>query len=98
MEKRSHFREAQSFASRTLGSPLSESNFSRRDLFCYILCILITFCQFGSICALRLSRSPQLPFILGVLLVQAHTFNVVEVTGHRRFSSVSLTMSTLDYS
>ena len=29
-----------------------------------------------------------------ILLVQAHTFNVVEGTGHRRFSSVSLTMST----
>ena len=46
-----------------------------------------------------LSRSLQLSFILGILLVvqlliQAHTFNVVERTGHRRFSSVSLTMST----
>ena len=44
--------------------------------------------------ALPLSRSLQLSFILRILLVQAHTFNVVEGTGHRRFSSVSLTMST----
>ena len=44
--------------------------------------------------ALPLSRSLQLSFILRILLVQAHTFNVVERTGHRRFSSVSLTMST----
>ena len=45
--------------------------------------------------ALPLSRSLQLSIILRVLLVvQAHTFNVVERTGHRRFSSVSLTMST----
>ena len=33
-------------------------------------------------------------FAYCILLVQAHTFNVVERTGHRRFSSVSLTMST----
>ena len=44
--------------------------------------------------ALPLSRSLQLSFILRILLLQTHTFNVVERTGHRRFSSVSLTMST----
>ena len=43
--------------------------------------------------ALPLYRSLQLSFTLRILLAQAHTFNVVEVTGHRRFSSVSLTMS-----
>ena len=178
MENRSHFREAKSFASasRTLGSPFSESNFfSHRDLFNRS----VTFCAFWSrfvsliweyradpvgqrwcawwglapnalsvlsqestqrnsalgllnhvevltagalicihsgsthhidgvegtpnrkpphlsvfACALPLSRSLQLSFILRILLAQAHTFKVVERTGHRRFSSVSLTMST----
>ena len=50
-------------------------------------------CQSESLC-LPVSRSLQLSFILRILLLQTHTFNVVERTGHRRFSSVSLTMCT----
>ena len=57
MEKRSHFREAQSFAGRTFGSPLSESNSASLGICTCFAIVRVTAAVFH----VKVLQCPQLP-------------------------------------